>query len=68
MQNEEAMSLEEFTKQCGWADWRYDMSDDQRAWRRGKNHCEMLKNLAYAMGGEWLEVYEKATDRAYGRA
>ena len=64
---QEAISLEEFTQMCRWADWRYTMADDQRAWRRGMEKCEMLRNLATAMGGEWLEVLDEAETRAWSR-
>tara|TARA_R100001510_G_scaffold30307_1_gene27014 strand:- start:38 stop:250 length:213 start_codon:yes stop_codon:yes gene_type:complete len=61
----EKITFEEFEKKLKYADWRYDMSDDSRAYREGKRQCEFLRNLAIAMGGKWQEAYDAAQSKAW---
>lgn len=67
MNTDKPMTFEEFEKALRYADWLYVYSDDQRAYRRGEQQCEHLKNMAIAMGGQWQEAYEAASTAAWAR-
>ena len=64
MSTDEPMTFEEFEKALRYADWRYEYSDDQRAWRSGMRQIEKLRNMAMAMGGAWQEAFDAAWQRA----
>tara|TARA_R110002012_G_scaffold283916_1_gene474489 strand:- start:864 stop:1100 length:237 start_codon:yes stop_codon:yes gene_type:complete len=52
------ITLEEFTQKIKNLDWFYNMSDDHRAYNRGREACAYYRDMAEAFGPEWVEAYK----------
>ena len=56
--SEVKITLEEFTQKIKNLDWFYNMSDDHRAYNRGREACAYYRDMAEANGPEWVEAYK----------
>jgi len=52
------MTPAEFSSLCAAHDWTYEFSDDQRAWRKGRDEAAVLK-LAYLANPALLPIYNE---------
>ena len=54
------MTFDEFVANLPLLDWYYNMSDDGRAYERGRLQVQSYRDLAESKGGEWLEAFKVA--------
>jgi hypothetical protein len=58
MKDKKEMTFEEFVLNLTKLDWYYNMSDDHRAYNRGRLACASYRELAESKGPEWVEAYK----------
>jgi hypothetical protein len=51
------MSFESFLQNLTRLDWFYQMSDDHRAYTRGRQACNDYRELAESNGPKWVDAY-----------
>ena len=52
------MTFEQFVENLPRLDWYYNMSDDSRAYNRGRLQVQSYRDLAASKGDEWLEAFK----------
>jgi len=57
MENKD-MTFEEFVTNLPLLDWYYNMSDDGRAYERGRLQVQRYRELAESNGSEWMEAFK----------
>ena len=52
------MTFEKFVTNLPLLDWYYNMSDDGRAYERGRLQVQRYRQLAESNGSEWMEAFK----------
>lgn len=56
------MTLEEFFEKLQRVDFLYSMSDDHRAWQRGKDQVAAVNQEAESLGDEYVKMFNDFRD------